>query len=238
MFQCYNTLIVLQRIKARLNSMKNIFKKNWRILYLLYILIYMPWFFFIERIITSDTPGLHLIHCPIDDLIPFCSIFIIPYLFWFLYMIMSCIYVYFKGTDAEYRRLAISLVVGMSITLIFYMIYPNGHNLRPDSITDDGIFSKLILIIYSADTSTNVFPSIHVYNSLVAHFALWNISSLKKHPAIRISSLVLCILICLSTVFLKQHSFLDLIGGAACASLAYVLAYRMDYSRFTAAFKK
>ena len=47
---------------------------------LLYGLIYMPWFVYLEG--RTDV-HYFLIHSPIDDYIPFIEYFIVPYLLWF-----------------------------------------------------------------------------------------------------------------------------------------------------------
>lgn len=211
--------------------MKNFLKKNWRIYFLFYVLLYLPWFFYVERTITATSPNLHIMHCALDDLIPFCEYFVIPYLLWFLYMVVSCIYVYFKGTNVEYLRLAFSLIIGMSFALLFYMIFPNGHDLRPTVLPNDNFFTPIISALYATDTSTNVFPSVHVYNSLVVHISLAKLKALDNHKWIRHASLILCVLICLSTVFLKQHSALDVAGAIVLVAVVYVLTYVVDYKK-------
>ena len=55
-------------------------KKGWRLLWALYIFIYLPWFFTLEHFITLDTPGIHILNTQIDYAIPFCEYFIIPYI--------------------------------------------------------------------------------------------------------------------------------------------------------------
>lgn len=209
-------------------------KKNWRLCCGLYALIYVPWFFYLERTVTMDTPGLHIINNALDDMIPFCEYFIIPYLLWFLYIAVTCVFLGFRGTNQEFLKFAASMMIGMSIALFICMIYPNGLTLRPDNIPDN-FFGRMVAALWVTDTPTNVFPSIHVYNSLAVHIALSKCSALNSHRWIRFSSLVLCILICLSTVFLKQHSVTDVIGGLALMGILYVLIYVVDYSRI---FKK
>ena len=152
--------------------MKDFFKrKGWRICFAAYIFIYLPWFSTLEKVINSDYPGLHIINIPFDDMIPFCEYFIIPYVLWFLYVVAACIYMYFKADNKEFLQFALSLVIGMSLALTICMIYPNGLTLRPDYIPDN-FCGKIINALYTIDTSTNVFPSIHVYNSLAVNFAL------------------------------------------------------------------
>lgn len=212
--------------------MKNFFKtKGWRILFGAYIFIYMPWFMTLEKIFNSDYPELHIINVPLDNVIPFCEFFIIPYMLWFFYVMGACIYMFLKGTDSEFLKFALSLVIGMSLALTICMIYPNGLTLRPDYIPDN-FCGKIITILYSTDTSTNVFPSIHVYNSLAVNFALLKCKALKGHTVIKTLSTILCIAICLSTVFLKQHSVVDVLGGILLFILLYIFIYVIDYKKF------
>lgn len=204
--------------------------KPWRPLYALYALIYLPWFFTLEHFITIDTPGIHILNNAIDEKIPFCEYFIIPYLLWFLYIAASCVFMMLYSTDSEFIRFALSLIIGMSAALIICMIYPNGITLRPHYIPDN-LCGKLVKLLYHTDTSTNVFPSIHVYNSLAVHIALNRCSTLKDHRGVRLASLVLCVLIIMSTVFLKQHSVTDVVGGIVLTAVLYIIIYIPDYKR-------
>ena len=56
---------------------------------LLYAFIYMPCFLYLEHNVTTD---FHLIYTPIDDMIPFLEIFIIPYLLWFAFVAAAGFY--------------------------------------------------------------------------------------------------------------------------------------------------
>lgn len=200
------------------------FKKHWRILCALYVFIYLPWFFTLEKINTLNSPNMHILNTAFDEAIPFCEYFIIPYVLWFFYIAISCIYMYFKADDGEYFRLAASLILGMSIAMIICMIYPNGITLRPETIPDNWC-GNIVRRLYTTDTSTNVFPSIHCYNSLAIHIALAKCKNFKKHPVINVCSLILCISICLSTVFLKQHSVIDVIGALILMGVMYYVLY-------------
>lgn len=200
-------------------------KDHWRIWYISYVFIYLPWFFMVEKVITFDHPQLHIIHSHIDDIIPFCEIFIIPYCLWFLYIAVSCIFMFFKADDVEYRRFAWMLIIGMSVCMTICMFYPNGVAMRPDSLEHNNIFTRMISALWAADTSTNVFPSIHVYNSLVIHTALYKCRALENHKWIHLISLILCILICFSTVFLKQHSIIDVVGAGVLMLIMYYFMY-------------
>ena len=199
-----------------------------------YLLIYLPWFFLIEKYIDENHPGVHILNNSIDNMIPFCKYFIIPYMLWFVYLAISCFFMGYKAANIEFIRFALSLIIGTSICFIICMIYPNGLTLRPDNPPDD-IFGKLIGIIYASDTPTNVFPSIHVYSSIVVDIAIRKCSYLKEHKAVKSASFILCMLICLSTVFIKQHSVTDVAGAIILTAIMYIILYVVDYSRI---FKK
>ena len=131
---------------------------------------------------------------------------------------------YFKADNKEFIQFALSLIIGMSLSLTICMIYPNGLTLRPDYIPDN-FCGKIINALYTIDTSTNVFPSIHVYNSLAVNFALLRCKALKGHTVTKTLSSILCILICLATMFLKQHSVTDVIAAVTMACIIYPFVY-------------
>ncbi|MGP1349296.1 MAG: phosphatase PAP2 family protein [Stomatobaculum sp.] len=185
----------------------------------LYTLFYLSWFRFLERTVTAAS-HYHVIHCGLDDLIPFVPAFIIPYLLWFFYVLGILLFLGKKDAD-EMTRLCIFLASGMSICLLICTLYHNGTDFRVSADPSDGIYSALTWLIQRADTPTNVFPSIHVYNAFGVNAAVWHSRFFARRPALRVASALLMLSICCSTVFLKQHSLIDVAG-------AMVLAYFMD----------
>lgn len=181
-----------------------------------YILLYLPWFAFLERTVRR---GYHVMHIGLDDLIPFNEYFIVPYLLWFVYVAGTVLYFLFTSRE-DYYRLCGFLFSGMTVSLIICTFFHNGTDLRPVIDPDKNVFTALVAFIYRADTSTNVFPSVHVFNSIAVHLAIWRSRRLRERRLVRIGSAVLMVSICLSTVFLKQHSAIDVIGAIV---LAYVI---------------
>lgn len=203
--------------------MKNLFQKYKHVLWFSYALLYLPWFMYLEKHVTD----YHVIHMNIDDKIPFISIFIIPYLLWFVYVAAVLVYEFFTSVP-EFRKNCIFLFTGMTIFLIVSTIYPNGHHLRPVIYADNSIFTQLVKALYSTDTATNLFPSIHVYNSLGTHIAIIHSEKLKDKKIIHILSFLLMVSICMSTVFLKQHSMFDVITAFIMAAVMYPLVYKRE----------
>ena len=119
----------------------------------------------------------------------------------------------------------------MTISLLVCTLFPNGTNFRPNIDPDKNIFCLLVSKLWQTDTCTNVFPSIHVYNSLGVHIAISRSEQLKKHRPLVIGSAVLMVLIILSTVFLKQHSVIDGVGSLLMAAVIYPIAYAPETVR-------
>lgn len=190
----------------------------------LYGIIYMQWFTYLEKNVTSH---YRLIHLKPDDMIPFCEIFVIPYLLWFAYVAVTVLYFFFRDKD-DYFRICTFLFTGMTIFLIISTLWPNGHNLRPAVMPRDNVFTDLVAMLYKTDTPTNLWPSIHVYNSLGCHFAVMKSARLEKHRGIRAASLILCVSIILSTVFIKQHSVFDVTTAFIMAAVMYGIVYHSD----------
>lgn len=199
----------------------------------LYLPFYLLAFFTLEAMVNTDSEYF-LIESKLDALIPFCEFFIIPYYLWFAYIIATFLYFFFTN-KRDFFRLCLFLFLGMTTCLVIYAVWPNGHGLRPDlaTIGRDNLFIRMLAGLYTADTCTNVCPSIHTLNSIGACLALFHAKALKEKKGLRISALVLTIAICLSTVFLKQHSILDVFAAMALAVPLYLLAYRPKYERIT-----
>lgn len=170
----------------------------------------------------------HIIFSSIDAKIPFCEYFIVPYFLWFLYIAVTILYFAYKNNNrTEYVNLLFNLGIGMTFFLIVSYVYPNGLQLRPTVFPRDNIFTKAVQFLYSIDTATNVLPSIHVYNSIAAFCAINECAKLQKHPWIRWGACILTISIVLSTMFLKQHSIVDVVTGLAFSMVSYMVIYRI-----------
>ena len=93
----------------------------------------------------------------------------------------------------------------------------------------DNIFTQLVSFLYKIDTSTNLWPSIHVYNSLGVYFAVMHNDRLSSRGHVKFTCFSLTTLIILSTVFLKQHSMFDVMTGILMGALLYIIVYRTDF---------
>ena len=203
------------------DSIRAFWERHRLAIVLLYGMLYMMGFDYVERTVTTH---FHVIHLPIDDFIPFCEFFIVPYLMWFAYVAFGVLYFMLHDRD-EFYQLCIMLATGMSLFIIISALYPNGHFLRPYYFTRDNICIQLCKMIYSKDTATNLFPSIHVYNSLAIHLAFMKCKTLRRPALTRSISGVIASSIILSTMFVKQHSVFDVLCAFGLAFIMYQLVY-------------
>ncbi len=206
---------------------KNVISKYKHAWILSYAFIYLPWFLYLEKTVTRD---YYVLHTRLDDLIPFNEYFIIPYLLWFAYVAGTILYFFFTSKQ-DYYRLCAYLFTGMTISLLICTIFPNGTDLRTMVDPDKNFCSKLVYYLHAADTSTNIFPSIHVFNSIGVHIAVMHSESLRKKRWVCNSSFVLMIAICMATVTLKQHSVVDVAGSLVMAYVLYPFVYSPAYQR-------
>ncbi len=191
---------------------------------LLYGILYMSWFCHLEETVTKH---YKVIHMAVDDYIPFCEIFVIPYFLWFAYVAAVVVFFFFQNKE-DYYRTCVFLFTGMTIFLIISTLWPNGHHLRPIVMPRDNIFTQMVSSLYQTDTATNLWPSIHVYNSLGAHFAIIRSKKFENKKFIRFSSLILATSIILSTMLIKQHSVFDVLTAFVLAAIMYTIVYRYD----------
>ncbi len=201
--------------------MKSLFQKYNHAWVFLYTLIYFPWFIHLEK---SVTKNYHVIQIALDEKIPFIEYFIIPYFLWFAFMTITALYFFFTDKTGFYRMAAF-LISGMTLFLILSSLYPNGQALRPTVFERENIFIDMVKYLYQTDTPTNIFPSIHVYNSIGVYIAIRSSERLLEKKWVQHGAFIMAVLIILSTMFLKQHSVVDVIAAGALAVPMYYIAY-------------
>ncbi|MBP1581073.1 MAG: phosphatase PAP2 family protein [Oscillospiraceae bacterium] len=193
-------------------------KANPHCLALLYFVVYVIWFFGLEFF----REPVYWITCPLDAYIPFNEYFVIPYGLWFPYFLGALAFFMLKEKTL-FLKLCFVMFTGMTICLLIYTIWPNAIDLRQE-ITRDNLFSQIVALLRTVDTSTNVCPSIHVASTVAVHWAICRYNGFRKPLLTKGISFLLAVGICASTVFLKQHSIVDVFWGVVLtAALILVL---------------
>lgn len=169
---------------------------------------YFALYFLTENLIPVER--CHVIHCPLDDVIPFCDWFIIPYVSWYLLIVGSMLYFLLYSVES-FRRMQTYIIVTQVIAMAVYILFPNRQELRPEVFPRENVLTWILGIIYAFDTNTGVCPSLHVAYSLgIASTWLREKSTPRWIP---IAITLWCMVICVSVVFVKQHSVLDIFAA-------------------------
>ena len=203
------------KIKARLRP---------HLWFQLYWVLYLVWFFTLDLLITQPK---YILHSALDDVIPFCEWFIFPYCSWFLLLAGVLALLWWNDT-ASYDKLCLMMFSGMTFCLIVYMIWPNGVDLRPTAgmVGRDNFAMDLMQLIWRADSSNNVCPSIHCQSTGCMALAVSKSKLAENRPWLKAVAWVWAALICASTVFTKQHSIIDVFCGLALVAVWVPVLYR------------
>lgn len=189
---------------------------------LLFWPFYGLFFYAIEWLVPGRT--YHVMWCPLDDRIPFQELFLIPYVVWYLFMVGAHAYTLFYDVRA-FRRLMYDILLTFGMTCVIFVVFPTCQQLRPESFARDNVLTRFMGWFYeNMDTNTNVCPSLHVCGSFAAAAAF---SDTERFGTRRwkIFHYGLAVLISISTVFVKQHSVIDVAAGLAMSIVAHTLVY-------------
>ncbi len=177
-------------------------------------------YFLTERLIPMEK--CHLIHSKLDDMIPFREEFVVFYVYWYLLVFGTLLYFFLYNVES-YKRASIFIIVTQVVATIVYIVYPNVQDLRPEIFPRQNVFTWVLGIIYSADTPSGVCPSLHAAYS----FGILSAWLKEKEASVPWKGFIAVsvILICLSILFVKQHSAIDIAAAVPVGILAEIIAY-------------
>lgn len=188
------------------------------------LLLFWPLFGIVFALLEKATNVTYNpVYCALDDKIPFCEYFVIPYYFWFIFLVGIQVYSFFFDIPA-FKNYMKYTIITYAITLVIYIIYPTSQELRPLTFERQNIFTYIVSLLYGYDTNTNVCPSIHVIGSMAVYFSARK-SKLFSSPVWRVAFCITAIIISISTVFLKQHSVLDIFYAMIVCIVSYPFVY-------------
>lgn len=171
--------------------------------------------YFLAKIIQSFTElPYHSLVLP-PDALPFVPAFMWVYVGCFLFWILMFPAVSQRG-KAEWYRFFTANTIGLLVCGVFFVLLPTKIN-RPE-VTGTGLTAWLCRFIYAADTpAVDLFPSIHCFGAWMCHIG---VRGQKRYPLwLRVFTPLFAIFVCFSTMFVKQHFFIDTIAGIVLAEL-------------------
>jgi len=172
----------------------------------------------------------YMVYSPLDDMIPFCEYFVVPYVLWYAWIVGSLLYFMFYN-PVSFKNMMKFIIITQVCATIIYVAFPNGQALRPEVFERDNIFTRIIGSLYSFDTNTNVFPSLHVAYS-IGIASVW-VKEKDASVLWKIFMVVFGVLVILSTAFIKQHSILDAFGALPICIAAEIIVFgKSHYGMF------
>ena len=190
------------------------------LLYLLGWVGYFTAYFITESCIPAQ--ACRVVHSPLDDLIPFCEWFIIPYVQWYLLVAGTLLY-YALYDTGSFCKVQVYIIITQICAMAIYIAFPNKQMLRPEVFPRDNFLTDCLMLLYAFDTNTNVCPSLHVaYSMGIASVWLRDRNASKLWKAFIVAFVAL---ICLSTMFIKQHSAVDFFAALPICLFAEYMVF-------------
>ena len=187
-------------------------------------IFYFSMYFITENLIPPER--CHLIHCALDDLIPFNEFFVIFYGGWYLLVFGALIYTFFYNVPG-FKKVQTYIIITQVLAMLCYIVYPSIQDLRPETFPRQNLFTWIMGLIYAFDTPTGICPSLHVAYSLGILSVGLKDKELSRGFKAGLSFFVL--MVCAAVCFVKQHSALDVLAALPVCLIAELLVYGKDY---------
>ena len=203
--------------------LSRLFEPQYRHFWLLLIWpVYYLRYFIVEAMNPSSI-GCYVMYSPLDDRIPLCEYFLIPYGLWMVCLLGMHLFTMVYDVKT-FKRYSAYLAVSFTISTTIFILFPTCQNLRPDSFERNNLFTWILGLVYEFDTNTNVCPSEHVIGAMAVLAAAINCRYFRTPWRITCMT-ILMVLVSLSTVFLKQHSILDVFAALPVCLVAYLICF-------------
>ena len=188
-------------------------------------LVYFALYFLTENLIPAER--CHVVHCALDDCIPFDERFLFFYAGWYFLVFGALAYTLFYDVES-FRRLQVYLIITQAVAMLCYIVWPSVQNLRPAVFPRQNALTALMAFIYAFDTPTGVCPSLHVAYSLgILSVGLRS----RLTPGWKAALTFFCLMVGVAVCFVKQHSAVDVAAALPVCLLAELVTYRDRYFR-------
>lgn len=182
-----------------------------RVKYIVIIAIFnLLTYFGIQGLITSNTIDLLT---PFDQAIPLVPEFIWIYNSLIPVLLASCVFL--LRTKKVFWTTCVAFLVATVVLDVFYVVMPSFYPRESFEIANASTW--FLNLTREIDGSNNTFPSGHVALSWLLFWATSNSTTLKNKKKIKLVFGLWAFAISLSTLTLKQHYIVDVIGGFVLA---------------------
>ena len=168
-----------------------------------------------SRLFTQNSHHYSL-KLPVDAEIPFLPWMITIYVGCFLFWLILYRLIARLPRQAADRFFCANLL-GKGISFIIFVFFPTTMS-RPE-VNGTNAWDTFIRLLYRLDAPDNLFPSLHC---MIAWLCWVGIRGNRQVPVLwRISAQSMAILVCLSTLTIRQHVLMDAAGGILLSELCY-----------------
>lgn len=163
---------------------------------------------------------------PLDERIPLRPEWIVVYFGAYIFWVVNYWLIARRDKERWFRFLSGYIAASVVVFLAFTLV-PTTMT-RPE-ITGDGFWPWVMRFLYAVDPPLNLAPSLHCFASWQCAIAL---HSDRKTPLwYRVFSYVFALMVCASTLLVRQHCLLDVVTGVALAQISYLVSCRWNVHR-------
>lgn len=205
--------------KKNLKKIKEIKKEKLKIIItIMGLIIFQSLLYVIAKLTPFE---YHIVNINLDSYIPFISIFVYPYILWYISLFLVP-YLFSKYDKSLYKVYIKTIFISLLIAFIVYVFYPT--TLIRNEVVAKDFPTFLVSLIYKIDTpAINCLPSAHCIVSFVHIYITLIIKGMNKK--IKTLIIVQSILVLLATVFIKQHVVLDVITAFILSLIVFIIEY-------------
>lgn len=174
--------------------------------------IYMGYFWINDWLVTNKIQPYHP-QVWVDRVVPFSA----PWIYIYALVLITAFWpILVVRHRSLFHRTALAYLLVQSCSWVCFLLVPVKTIHRAAELPTQSFVYWGVKLGYWLDLPYCCFPSLHVGMAVMAALACWKVD---RHMGTL--ALIVAILISASTLFLKQHYFVDIVGGITLAYLAY-----------------
>lgn len=168
---------------------------------------------------------------PVDMALPFVPFFMFFYVLAYVQWIIGFVMIGRGGREVAFPMFIGELIAKGIVMVCFIFLPTTVEGLRPgvESLQGGGIWCELAAQIFTMDAMDNCFPSVHCLESWVCFRGALKLKKLPRWYAPVM--LVMTLFVFASTVLVKQHVLLDIVGGVAAVEIGLFISQRIQLRR-------
>ena len=201
------------------SALRDFYLRHERLIIAVFLVIFLSCsFYYVDwhnHLLWKEGVKFYSLTTGIDRFFPFTPAWVWVYLLYYPFCFMPLFLL--NNTDT-FRRVAGAYLMEFVIAFIVFLSFPV-RMIRP-VVVPDTLSTKMVGIIYRIDPGFNVFPSLHVANSLLVALIFY-----RYNKPLGVFFLLIAFLISASTLYVKQHYFLDVVTGTLDTALVYPLLF-------------